>query len=57
MGSTLGDLGEFADLLRVCERGLIRPVIDRRYGLDDAHAALDRLESGAQFGKLAIEIS
>lgn len=56
MGSTLGDLGEFADLLRVCERGLIRPVIDRRYGLDDAHAALDRLESGAQFGKLAIEI-
>lgn len=57
MGSTLGDLGEFADLLRVCERGLIRPVIDRRYGLDNAHAALDRLESGAQFGKLAIEIS
>lgn len=57
MGSTLGDLGEFADLLRVCERGLIRPVIDRRYGLDDVHAALDRLESGAQFGKLAIEIS
>ena len=56
MGSTLGDLGEFADLLRVCERGLIRPVIDRHYGLDDAHAALDRLESGAQFGKLAIEI-
>lgn len=56
MGSTLGDLGEFADLLRVCERGLIQPVIDRRYGLDDVHAALDRLESGAQFGKLAIEI-
>lgn len=57
MGSTLGDLGEFRDLLRVCERGLIKPVIDRRYGLDDAHEALDRLESGAQFGKLAIEIA
>lgn len=57
MGSTLGDLGEFRDLLRVCERGLIKPVIDRRYGLDDAHAALDRLESGVQFGKLAIEIA
>ncbi len=56
MGSTLGDLGEFADLLRVCERGLIRPVIDRRYRLEDTHAALDRLASGAQFGKLAIEI-
>lgn len=57
MGSTLGDLSEFRDLLRVCERGLIKPVIDRRYGLDDAHVALDRLESGAQFGKLAIEIA
>lgn len=57
MGSTLGDLGEFRDLLRVCERGQIKPVIDRRYGLDDAHVALDRLESGAQFGKLAIEIA
>mgnify|MGYP002134303758 CR=1 FL=1 len=30
-----------------------RPVIDRRYPLDDTHAALDRLASGAQFGKLA----
>ncbi|WP_442776607.1 zinc-binding dehydrogenase [Sphaerotilus montanus] len=57
MGSTLGDLSEFRDLLQVCERGLIRPIIDRRYGLDDAHAALDRLESGAQFGKVAIEIA
>ncbi|MEX8494989.1 zinc-binding dehydrogenase [Sphaerotilus sp.] len=57
MGSTLGNLSEFRDLLQVCERGLIRPVIDRRYGLDDAHAALDRLESGAQFGKVAIEIA
>lgn len=57
MGSTLGDLSEFHDLLQVCERGLIRPIIDRRYGLDDAHAALDRLESGAQFGKVAIEIA
>ena len=57
MGSTLGDLSEFRDLLRVCARGLIKPVIDHRYGLDDAHAALDRLESGAQFGKLAIEIA
>ncbi|MEX8518430.1 MAG: zinc-binding dehydrogenase [Leptothrix sp. (in: b-proteobacteria)] len=57
LGSTLGDLDEFRDLLSVCERGLIKPVIDSRYALADVHAALDRLESGAQFGKIAIDIA
>jgi NADPH:quinone reductase-like Zn-dependent oxidoreductase len=41
----------------VCERGLIKPVIDSRYALADVHAALDRLESEAQFGKVAIDIA
>lgn len=56
LGSTLGDLDEFRDLLAVCERGLVKPVIDSRFALDDVHAGLDRLESGQQFGKVAIEI-
>lgn len=56
IGSTLGDLHEFADLLKACEGGRLRPVIDSRHPLDRVHAALDRLESGEQFGKVAIEI-
>lgn len=56
LGSTLGTRSEFAALLeRVCNRRL-SPHIDSVYSLGDIHAAFDRLESGAQFGKIAVEI-
>jgi NADPH:quinone reductase-like Zn-dependent oxidoreductase len=55
-GSTLGTRHEFAALLEACSRGLFRPVIDSRYPLDQLHAALDRLESAAQFGKIGLEL-
>lgn len=55
-GSSLGSLDEFRDLLGFVERTGLRPVIDREYPLDDVHAALDRLESGAQFGKVVLRI-
>lgn len=55
-GSTHGTFAEFRDLLTVCERGLVRPVIDSRFGLDGIHDALDRLEAGRQFGKIGIEL-
>jgi NADPH:quinone reductase-like Zn-dependent oxidoreductase len=53
-GSTLGTLAEFRDLLAFCERSPMRPVIDSRYPLDDVPQALARLESGGQFGKIAL---
>jgi NADPH:quinone reductase-like Zn-dependent oxidoreductase len=34
----------------------MRPVIDSRYPLDAVTQALDRLESGGQFGKIALTI-
>ena len=37
-------------------RGSIRPVMDSTWVLDDVHGALDRLEAGAQFGKIAVAI-
>lgn len=55
-GSTLGNLAEFGDLIGFCARHGIRPVIDSRYPLERVHDALDRLASGRQFGKVAIEI-
>ncbi|WP_445503460.1 zinc-binding dehydrogenase [Microvirga sp. G4-2] len=55
-GSTAGNFSEFRDLIEFCKRGDIRPVIDSRYGLDETHAALSRLEAGEQFGKIAINI-
>ncbi|WP_088283081.1 zinc-binding dehydrogenase [Ideonella sp. A 288] len=55
-GSTLGDPGELRDLLAWCRQGRLRPVIDARYRLDDVHQALTHLESGTQFGKIALDI-
>jgi NADPH:quinone reductase-like Zn-dependent oxidoreductase len=56
LGSTLGDFNEFRDLLGFVERTGLKPVIDTEYPLDQVHVALERLESGAQFGKLALRI-
>lgn len=55
-GSTLGDLDEFRDLLAFAQRAALRPVICSRYPMGDVHAALDQLEAGHQFGKIAITI-
>jgi NADPH:quinone reductase-like Zn-dependent oxidoreductase len=55
-GSTLGDFGEFRDLLRFVERTGLTPVIDGTYAIDEIHEALDRIESGKQFGKVALRI-
>lgn len=54
LGSTLGNLDELQALTRFCEENGVRPLIETRYALDDIHAALDRLASGQQFGKLAV---
>lgn len=56
-GSTLGDLAEFGQLLALTERSALRPVIHCRHPLSEAHAALEQLEAGSQFGKIAITIS
>lgn len=55
-GSTLGNFDEFRDLLSLVARTGLRPVIDSEFPLDQTHAALSRLESGQQFGKIAIRI-
>lgn len=55
-GSTLGTLGEFRHLLNFAERKGMKPVIDTSYPLEHLHAALDHLESGTQFGKIAVTI-
>lgn len=56
-GSTLGTLAEFGHLLNFAERTGMMPVIDTCYPLEQLHAALDHLESGTQFGKIAVTIS
>lgn len=55
-GSTLGNPDEFSSLLEWCSAGRLLPPIDTRYPLDQVCAAFSYLESGAQFGKIAIDI-
>lgn len=57
LGSTLGTLSEFADLLAFVQRQKIVPVIDSELPLERVHEALDRLESGQQFGKVALNLA
>jgi NADPH:quinone reductase-like Zn-dependent oxidoreductase len=47
---------EFSDLLEWCAQGRLRPPIDLHYGLDEIREAPSHLESGEQFGKIAIDI-
>ena len=56
-GSTLGTRAEFSNLIERVRHRRLNPHIDSVYAMDDIHAAFDRLESGAQFGKIGIGIS
>ena len=57
LGSTHGDLSEFADLLSFVERQRIVPVIDSVFAIDEVHEALARLEAGQQFGKIGLQLA
>lgn len=53
IGSTMGSYIEFAEVTRLIEQGL--PVsVDRTFALADYPQALERLESGAQLGKVVL---
>ncbi len=55
-GSTLGNRSEFAAMLDfIADKGM-SPHIDSVFPLRDIHAALDRLDSGRQFGKIGLMI-
>lgn len=55
-GSTLGGVDEFRRLIDVAARGLVSPLIDACYTLDDIEAGFARMEQGEQKGKLVLEI-
>jgi NADPH:quinone reductase-like Zn-dependent oxidoreductase len=57
LGSTLGNYSEFHDLLVFVARHGITPVIDSEFPVERIHEALNRLESGQQFGKVGLNIA
>jgi NADPH:quinone reductase-like Zn-dependent oxidoreductase len=57
LGSTMGTSQEFAEIVTLGDRGLLRPVIDGVFPLEEGPAAYRRLAAGDQFGKLVLEVT
>jgi NADPH:quinone reductase-like Zn-dependent oxidoreductase len=55
-GSTLGNRQDFEAVYELVASGRAKPVIDSVFPLADARAAHERLESGAQLGKIVLRI-
>jgi NADPH:quinone reductase-like Zn-dependent oxidoreductase len=56
VGSTMGTLRDFATVMDLVFRGLLRPVIDRTYPLEQAAEAQQVLADGRQMGKIVLTI-
>jgi len=57
LGSTLGSHAEYAEIVRLAHAGKLWPVVDRVVPFAESVSAFQRLERGAQTGKLVIEVT
>lgn len=55
-GSTMGNPGEFNDMLEFVNRHQLVPAIDQVYDLEDAEAAFARMAAGGQTGKIVLRV-
>ncbi len=55
-GSTMGTRAEFLLMLELYEKKALRPVVDQVFRLDQAALAHQRMEEGAQFGKIVLAV-
>ena len=56
IGSTMGTLKDFNEVMSLVVAGKLRPVLDRSFPLKDAKLAHERLEANEQMGKITLEI-
>jgi NADPH:quinone reductase-like Zn-dependent oxidoreductase len=54
-GSTMASDEEFRAVMALLSSGRLRPVVDRVFPLNETSAALEHLQSAAQFGKVVVE--
>jgi D-arabinose 1-dehydrogenase-like Zn-dependent alcohol dehydrogenase len=55
LGSSMGTREELADLMRLCVRHGVRPVVDSVFGFTQVREAFGRLASGEAFGKVMLD--
>jgi len=53
-GITVGSREQFEDMCRAIETSAIKPVIDKRFPLEDAKAAFRSMQAGEHFGKIVL---
>jgi len=56
IGSTMGTLADFKEVMDLVIAGKLKPVIDRTFSLKEAAAAQERLWRGENFGKITLDI-
>jgi NADPH:quinone reductase-like Zn-dependent oxidoreductase len=56
MGSTMGGVEDYREVVRLLAQGQLRPIVDSTVPLERATEAFERLSRGEQFGKLVVEI-
>ncbi len=55
VGSTMGNMEEFRQVVSLFKSGAIRPTIDQVFAPQNGRDAFARLEAGEQFGKLVVD--
>jgi len=56
MGSTMGSLREYAEIVRLLGQGHLRPTVDSAFPLRDGIQGVERLAQGRQMGKIVVEM-
>jgi NADPH:quinone reductase-like Zn-dependent oxidoreductase len=56
IGSTMGTLSDFKEVMDLIVAGKLKPIIDKTYPLKDAAAAQERLWNNENFGKITLDI-
>ena len=56
MGSTMGSDAEFDATTALFRHGALQPPVDSIWPLEEGRAAFERLDSGAQFGKVVVRL-
>lgn len=56
MGSTMGNDAEFDAMTELFRHGALQPPVDSVWSLDEGRAAFERLDTGAQFGKVVVRV-
>jgi len=57
MGSTMGTHADYLTVMGLVFQGRLQPVVDAVFPLDSFQAALERLLTGAMFGKIVIAVN